>query len=139
MPSTVVALHVGVDPTLLSTRSDVLRRTGISLVSTTSAMEAMRMFLASAFDLVIVCHSVPAESRRALTNLVHSHSSSIPVILVTMFPEQDLLVDAIIDGQPAKLVEQIPQILDRCTAATPETALNISLFPRLFSGSKFGT
>ncbi|MEO8726200.1 MAG: hypothetical protein ABI383_08755 [Acidobacteriaceae bacterium] len=119
--SSIVALHVGADAMLLSTRTDVLRRTGLRIVPASSVPEAVRMFLAGDYDLVIVCHSVPADSRRALTNLVHSHSSSVPVILVTIVPEQDLFVDAIVDGEAAKLVAEIPQILSRWV---PMTALS---------------
>ena len=111
--SSIVALHVGTDPMLLSTRTDVLRRTGLNIVPAASVAEAMKMFLAGDYDVVIVCQSVPADSRRALANLVHSHSSSVPVILITIIPEQDLLVDAIVNGEAAKLVEEMPQILGR--------------------------
>lgn len=96
---------------LLSTRSEVLRRAGFNVVPTASTVQAMKLFLAGDFDLVIICHSVPAEERRSLANLVHSHSSSIPVVLITVSYEDDLTVDATVQNDPRTLLINLPEIL----------------------------
>ncbi|MEO8725295.1 MAG: hypothetical protein ABI383_04160 [Acidobacteriaceae bacterium] len=112
MPA-IVVLHVGIDSTLLTSRSEVLRRAGFIIVPTASVAEAMRIFLSGDFDMVIVCHSTSAAERRALVNLVHSHSSSVPVVLVTMFPEQDFIVDAVVDNEPKELARELARVLDQ--------------------------
>jgi DNA-binding NtrC family response regulator len=107
----IAVLHVGKDSTLLSTRSEVLRRAGFYVVPTASTVQAMKLFLAGDFDLVIICHSVPADERRSLANLVHSHSSSIPVVLITVSYENDLTVDATVQNDPRTLLINLPEIL----------------------------
>ncbi|MEO8727265.1 MAG: hypothetical protein ABI383_14215, partial [Acidobacteriaceae bacterium] len=65
------------------------------------------------FDLVILCHSLPAAERRVITNLVHTHSSETPVILVKSRWDSDNFVDVAVDDNPAVLVDTLLAIFNR--------------------------
>ncbi len=107
----MVALHVGCDSTLLSTRTDILRQAGFSIVPVSTAAEATKIFIEGDFDAVILCHSVPTEERRILADFVHRTSSSTPVILIAVTYESDPAADAVIENIPTELVMQLPGIV----------------------------
>ena len=59
MPYTVV-LMVGQDRVLTETRSQVLRIAGYTVVPAFTLRQAMDEFVSGDFDLVLICHSIPA-------------------------------------------------------------------------------
>jgi DNA-binding response OmpR family regulator len=67
-----IALAVSLDPSLLRTRSQVLQSAGYIVVSASSVKEAVDYFQAGDFDLVILCHSLPAKDRERLTSLIRA-------------------------------------------------------------------
>ena len=77
-----VLLNVGQEPWLLHTRELLLRSAGYIVESAHSVEDAIHRFRAGDFDLVILCHSVPAEERQRLVCLIRDHGSSTPVIFV---------------------------------------------------------
>ena len=108
----IVALSVGSDPLVLGTRNQVLRSDGHTVVSAISADDALKVFLAGDFDLVILCHSIPERDRESLTNAIHNRSPKTPVVLVAQrVGEQDRFADATIENDPARLLEQLPKLL----------------------------
>ncbi len=108
----IVVLHVGTDTALLSTRTLVLQQAGLIVVPVTDVADGIKLFLAGDFDLVVLCHSLTLEQRNVMANLVHSHSSSIPVILVGKTNENDMTVDAVLSNHPVKLVKQLAEVLE---------------------------
>jgi len=66
MPLTIV-LSVGFDPSLLRARGLVLESAGCLVESTSTVKEAADRFQSGAFDLVLLCHSVPRKDRDRLT------------------------------------------------------------------------
>ena len=114
----IVALSVGRDPLLLETRSQVLRRAGYSVVSALSIEEAVDHFRAGYFDIVILCHSVPLRDRELLTKAIHSHSPKTPVVVVAArLGAIDSFADAMVENEPATLLQQIPKLLCKEPAA----------------------
>ena len=111
--SPIVSLSVGKDPVLLETRNEVLRSNGYTVTSSLSSADAVRLFVAGDFDLVILCHSIPKWERQALANAVHDHSPKTPVVVVSAgFPTPEPPADATIESGPEQLLQELPRLLN---------------------------
>jgi CheY-like chemotaxis protein len=62
MPHTVI-LMVGRDRLLMKMRSQVLRGAGYTVEPSCSPLQAIDKFVTGDFDLVLLCHSIPAGDR----------------------------------------------------------------------------
>jgi DNA-binding response OmpR family regulator len=80
--SIAVILAVGEDPTVLDTRSAVLRSAGYIVKPASSPKQAVDDFVAGDFDLVVLCHTIPLEDRRRLTQFIRGSGSAIPILYV---------------------------------------------------------
>ncbi len=111
MASTIV-LAVGLDPVLLVTRSQVLQTAGYTVISVCSLTEAITRFVQGDFDLVLLCHSIPAQDRERLASLIREHTSLTPIIFVSPnFFERERLADATIENDPNNLVTGLREVL----------------------------
>lgn len=111
----ILTLHVGLDPVLLQTRSQVLTKGGYIVVSAFSVAEAAKKFRAHDFDLVILCHSISTNERRLLTEWIHGHSPLTPVVLISKTElGRDAGMDFMIDNNPERLLEGLPRVLHEC-------------------------
>jgi CheY-like chemotaxis protein len=110
-----VALAVGRDSLLLQTRSQVLRTDGYTVVATLSSEEALQQFEAGDFDVVILCHSIPASERERLSRAMHSRSPGTPVVVVsrTQAAQQQNGADATVASDPEELLRDIPSVLGK--------------------------
>jgi len=117
----IAALHFGTDVILLSTRTQVLRLAGFMVVPVSGLAEAKELRRAGDFDLVLMCHSVPAELRRSMVDFVRLHRPSVPVVLIAPAYESEDSVDAIINTEPDKLIIALPEILN-ASRSRPGTA-----------------
>jgi DNA-binding NtrC family response regulator len=110
----IVTLSVGRDPLLLQTRGQVLRSDGYMVSSTLSADQALQQFVAGDFDIVILCHSIPVREREKLAEAIHGHSANTPVVVVAAgYGGKDGAADAVIDNEPATLLQELPKLLRR--------------------------
>jgi DNA-binding NtrC family response regulator len=110
----IITLSVGRDPLLLQTRGQVLRSDGYTVSSTFSAEQARQQFKAGDFDIVILCHSIPARERERLADAIHSHSPNTPVVVVAAgYGSKDRAADAVIDNEPATLLQELPKLLHK--------------------------
>ena len=108
----IVTLSVSLHPTLLETRSRVLRTGGYTVISTASVVDAATKFLAGDFDLVILCHSIPARDRRYLVARIRDHSPSTPLVLVSATESgHDASLDATIGNDPEQLLQELARVL----------------------------
>lgn len=114
MPLTLV-LSVGMDSALLGVRKLLLQSAGYTVVSAVSISAAVERFLASDFDLVILCYSIPARDRDRLTCLIRASGSLTPVISVAGVEQNPLGSDnfasATVESQPLKLLAGIKDVL----------------------------
>jgi DNA-binding response OmpR family regulator len=105
-------LSIGADPSVLATRSDVLKQAGY-LVSTASSETSARQILGQGgFDLVVVCHSLSPSDRLKIMQLVRS-SQRAKVVAISRSPEPEPSADASVhslDG-PDRLLECIAEVL----------------------------
>ena len=111
MPHTLV-LAVGRDPVLLETRSQVLQAAGYTVIPERSLKKALAMFREGDFDLVLLCHSIPAQERERLTRLLREHSSRTPIVSVSCFLSAlDSFADATIGNDPKELLAGLLELL----------------------------
>jgi DNA-binding NtrC family response regulator len=110
----IVTLSVGRDPLLLQTRGQVLLSDGYTVSSTLSVDQALQQFVTGDFDLVILCHSIPLRERERLADAIHKHSPNTPVVVVAAgYGSKDRAADAVIDNEPATLLQQLPKLLHK--------------------------
>jgi len=110
MPLTLV-LAVGVDSLLLATQGPVWRSAGYIVTSVGSIREAIIQLKDGDFDLVLLSHSIPAESRERLTFLIRSSGMRVPVVCVTDASNgHDSFADATIRNEPDSLLQGIAEL-----------------------------
>jgi CheY-like chemotaxis protein len=111
MPLTLV-LSVGLDPVLLATRNQVLKSAGYIVVSAASVAEAVDRFRSGDFDLLVLCHSIPAIERGRLTCLIRASGSRIPVVAVSARQYQwDDFADVTLDHDPQEFLRGVEAVL----------------------------
>lgn len=77
-----MVLAVGFDPSLMTTRVLVLQSAGYVVIKAWSFEEAVDHFRSGDFDLILLCHSVPATDRDRLTSLIQASGSCIPIVSI---------------------------------------------------------
>jgi CheY-like chemotaxis protein len=117
MPGIVLA--IGFDSSLMMIRNLVLRSAGHAVVEASSLNEAVDQFQSGDFDLVLLCHSVPATERERLTRLIRASGSSTPIVSVAgSLGECDAFANATLEDGPNKFDAGIRDALVRA-ARTP--------------------
>lgn len=111
MPQKLV-LAVGVDSSLLITQRPVWHSAGFFVTSATSIREAIVQLRDGDFDLVLLFHSIPVESRERLSFLIRSSGMQIPVVSVADSSDShDSFADATIRNEPDALLQGIGELL----------------------------
>ncbi|HYX52582.1 MAG TPA: hypothetical protein VE783_03970 [Candidatus Limnocylindrales bacterium] len=106
-------LHVGADPELLWLRTAVLRKHW--QVRSVHFQDAERALQHSLYDLVLICHSVPPESRDEIEHLIaESAFPSAVIILRQDLPEDQVVRTALglqVSSGPDTLVARIDRVM----------------------------
>jgi DNA-binding response OmpR family regulator len=111
MPLTVL-LAVGLHSSLLESQRSVWQSAGYHITSADSIREGIAQFHKGDFDLVLLSHSIPAESRERLTFLIRASGSRIPVICVSDSSSScDSFADATVQGGQDNLLRGIENLL----------------------------
>jgi CheY-like chemotaxis protein len=124
MPVTVV-LAVGLDSSLLARQSSNWRSAGYFVTSTGSIREAIDQLRDGDFDLVLLGHAIPTDSRERLTFLIRAIASRTPVVCITdSASHQDSFADATIRNDPASLLQGIGELMaERAKSFAPPSAM----------------
>ena len=111
MPLAVI-LAVGVDSSLLASQRPVWQSAGYYVTFAGSIREAILQFRDGDFDLIILDHSIPIESRERLTFLIRATGSQIPVVCVADSPGGHYsFADATIGNEPDDFLQVIRELL----------------------------
>src|SRR5579862_3390451 len=81
--SAAFILNVGKDQVLLKTRSLLLRSAGYDVESSFSIEDAIHRLRTTSIDLVLLCHSIPAEERQGMIRLIRDNAPSTPIVFVS--------------------------------------------------------
>ena len=117
MPLNLI-LAVGKDPAWLESRSSMLRHAGYIVDSEYSVKHAIDRFKQGDFDLVLLCHSMPAQDRNRLIHSIRAFGSLTPIVSVA-HPDAhapEALADAMVQGAPEMLLSGIRSALLDATA-----------------------
>lgn len=107
-----VVLAVGLESSLMPTEGRFLESAGYIFIQTWSIREAIELFRGGDFDLVILGHSLPAESREQLACFIRALGSRIPVVCTTESQsERDAFADAAITSEPGEFLGEIGNFL----------------------------
>lgn len=79
----ILALSAGRDTALLQTRNAILASLGCSVVAASSAPALVNEFFVCDFDVLVLCHSVPALEREKVLRMVEHYRPSAAAIVVT--------------------------------------------------------
>lgn len=114
-------LLIGEDDFLLETRAAVLRPIGAETVCT-NVSSAMEILEHKAFDLAILCHSIPDHLCQTLTEVIRQNWPSTRVLLVSAVRhwEQEACSDNvdICAPDPERLIERTVELLGRRKAGS---------------------
>jgi CheY-like chemotaxis protein len=80
--SLTVVLAVGLDSSFLESQTSVWQSSECVVTFAGSLEEAIGRFRDGDFDLVLLGHSIPADSREKLTRLIRATGSQVPVVEV---------------------------------------------------------
>ena len=108
-------LLVGTDPSLLSSRSAVLRRTGARTVFA-SAFEALAVQTEQEAELVVLCHTLPDLTCLAISRSIHERWPSTRVLQMLPLGQDNASgyvtgADAISYSQPECLLKKASELL----------------------------
>ena len=123
-------LLVGEDALLLESRALLLRSTGAATI-TASMYQFARESTAEGVDVVVLCHTIPAALRAAMSEDARRRWPDIPVVQVLKneFEAEPTLRHAdgiVLSGEPAKLVRCASELLNRPFELTTPTPLETS-------------
>jgi len=109
-----VLLAVGLNSSLLESQRSVWQSAGYHVTSAGSIREGIAHFHEGNFDLVLLSHSIPTESRERLAFLIRASGSRIPVVSVSDSSSNcDSFADATILDGPDNLLQGIKDLLSK--------------------------
>jgi len=107
-------LNVGKDQVLLKTRSLLLRSAGYDVESAFSIEDAIHRLRTTSIDLVLLCHSIPAEERQGMIRLIRDNAPSTPIVFVSAYvASADESADLSIDRGPDGLLSALHELLSK--------------------------
>jgi DNA-binding response OmpR family regulator len=119
-------LLAGSDSRLLATRAAVLSKTGSAVIHH-NVMETLDVLDRDAFDLVVLCHSLPEPDVALIVDKVHLKIPGTKILMVTSGVDQyethpDSMVDATSVPEPERLVARAKELLQVASQASPAKA-----------------
>ena len=123
--SLTVVLAVGLDSSLLANQSSVWQSAGFIVTSTGSIKDAIGHIRDGDFDLVLLGHSIPVDSRERFAFLLRAIGSRTPVVSITDSPtDGDSFADATIKNEPSNLLQSIGELMaERAKSSAPSRAM----------------
>jgi CheY-like chemotaxis protein len=110
MPGIVLA--VGFDPSLMTARMLVLQSAGYVVVRASSLKKTTDHLQSGDFDLVLLCHSVPATKRERLTKFIRASGSRIPIVSIAgSLGDCDAFANVTLEDGPNKFLAGIREVL----------------------------
>jgi DNA-binding NtrC family response regulator len=111
MTSTVI-LAVGLDSSLLENHISVWQSFGLIVTFVGSIKDAIVRFRDGDFDVILLGHSIPGDSRERLTFLIRASGSRVPVVCISDSPGNcDSSADAAIKDEPTNFLEEIGELI----------------------------
>ena len=79
-------ISFGYDPMLMNIRALLLRKARYQVLNTSSQEAVLAQLGSRVFQLLIICHTVPAEEQDLLIGAIHSHWPEVRVVCLSRVP-----------------------------------------------------
>jgi CheY-like chemotaxis protein len=113
-------LSVGSDPTLMSSRTLVLRKAGYLVDEAYAMREAIRLVEADSIDVMLICHTLAKEDQQFLISTTRQKRRLMPILCLRSNTYQSVPQTCnAVDCDPEGLLNA----LGRATKPTPATQL----------------
>jgi hypothetical protein len=107
-----VVLALGFDPWLITTRAPTWRSEGHIVISAESVEEAILLFKAGDFDMVLLGQFFPVKHRERLTFLIRATGSRTPMVCIPNSSlDSDFLADLSLRNDPSELLAGIVEFV----------------------------
>jgi CheY-like chemotaxis protein len=117
MPSPPHILSVGRNPTLMSSRSLILRRAGYLVEEADSVDKAINLVEADLIDAVLICHSLAKRDQQALISTVREKRRLIPVLCIRTYAYESAPQTCIaVDNEPELLLTTVKLVTGPATS-----------------------
>ena len=114
-----VVLAVGLDSSLVAGQSSAWQSAGYFVTPAKSIKEAIVHLREGDFDLVLLGHFIPTDSRKRFTLLIRESGSRTPVVSITdSSTECDSFADLTIGNESANLLKSIREFMAKRTGAS---------------------
>jgi len=126
MPLKVI-LAIGVESSLLEIQSSAWKASGYIVTFAWSVKDAITHFRDGDFDLVLLGHALPAESRERLMFLIRASGAQVPVAFIADSSGVcDRFADATLRGESSELLQEIEGLMSS-RVETPTSRSNMPL------------
>jgi DNA-binding response OmpR family regulator len=75
-------LSVGANPTLMSSRSLILRSAGYLVKEAYTVGKAINLVEADSIDAVLICHTIPRDDQKVLISFVREKRRLMPILCI---------------------------------------------------------
>src|ERR1044071_1009503 len=104
-------LSVGKNPTLMSSRSLILRNAGYLVDEAYSVDKAINLVEADAIDAVLICHSVTRNEQQALISTARKKRRLMPVLCIRSYAYESAPQTCIpVDNEPEVLLNTVKMV-----------------------------
>jgi len=103
----LVILSAGRDYDLLRLRNTVLMTRDYTVVAAMTTAEVISKFHEGDFDIVLLCHTIPLEDQKAISDAVHRTNPSTPVLAVTHSGETSPYSDLAVENNPEAILRSV--------------------------------
>lgn len=135
----LTALHIGIDDALLRSRTGLLEKAGLRVITAERLSGDGDRIAAENFDLAVLCHSLPADERAALARCLRRRNPAAPILLVDELPApesaQPANIDGVLNRSPGPLIEGLRRIIENLRSSAPELPEAIAAAGRTPSAS----
>jgi DNA-binding response OmpR family regulator len=119
-------LLAGSDSRLLETRAAVLSKTGAAVINR-NAVETLDILDLEAFDLVVLCHSLPEHYVTVIVDKIHEKNPDTRILMVVSDIDRygmhlDKKVDATCVPSPERLIARVKELLQGTSYGSRECA-----------------
>jgi CheY-like chemotaxis protein len=109
-----IVLAVGFESSFMAVRMLVLQSAGYVVVRASSLRETVDHLQSGDFDLVLLCHSVPATDRERLTSLIRASGLRISIVSIAgSLGECNAFANATLEDGPNKFLAGTREVLTK--------------------------
>jgi DNA-binding response OmpR family regulator len=112
MPTLPHILSVGKDPTLMSSRTLLLRNAGYAVQEAFTLDKAKDLVHSDSIDVTLLCHTVPEREQRILISLVREKRNLMPVLCIRSNRHASVLrTCTAVDSEPEALLQSLKSVV----------------------------